>query len=153
MFDLKSIQNVFTDYDDSVTGDSFRDPMGMQVIWSYFGQKIFGNLITSISNDIRNFTIALFHHSIIKAVQEETASASIPENSRTPFVPKTHLISKPPSSYSWKICLSTRYIIWSMMKRNFSIPLICLVLQALWGNGIFRKAIPSFSCTRTPEYW
>jgi hypothetical protein len=68
---FKEFQNLFSKYDDSVTGDSQRDPLGLQVIWSYFGQQIFANQITSISKDIRNFTINLFHHHIIRSLVED----------------------------------------------------------------------------------
>lgn len=68
---FKEFQNLFSEYDNSITGDSQRDPLGLQVIWSYFGQQIFGNQITSISNDIRNFTINLFHHYIIRSLVED----------------------------------------------------------------------------------
>ena len=68
---FSKFRNLFSEYDDSVTGDSGRDPMGLQIIWSWFGQRIFGNQITSISNDIRNFTIALFHHYLVRLVVED----------------------------------------------------------------------------------
>ena len=71
MIDFKEFKEFFSEYDESITGDSQRDPLGLQVIWSYFGQQIFGNQITSISNDIRNFTIDLFHHYIIRSLVED----------------------------------------------------------------------------------
>ncbi len=51
--------------DDSLYLDSSVDPLGFRVIWSYFGQKIFNYKLTTISTDIRNFNINLFHHHII----------------------------------------------------------------------------------------
>jgi len=41
------------------------------VIWSDLGQRIFQYRLTSISNDIRNFTINLFHHHTIRGLFEQ----------------------------------------------------------------------------------
>lgn len=90
---------VFTDYDDSVTGEAGRDPLGFQVIWSYFGQEIFGNHITSISNDLRNFTISLFHHWVVKSLVENntigienTPFTETFESENTPFFKTSVLV-------------------------------------------------------------
>ena len=61
-----------TDYDDRLAGESYIDPLGMLVIWSAFGQKIFKNRVNSISNDVRNYTLNLFNHYLIRRlVQDE----------------------------------------------------------------------------------
>jgi len=64
------ISEFFTEYDEEVASDLNVDPLGLQVIWSVYGQKIFKNRVSSISNDVRNYTINLFHHSIIKSLVE-----------------------------------------------------------------------------------
>ncbi|EOA02930.1 hypothetical protein HFRIS_020000 [Herbaspirillum frisingense GSF30] len=64
-------QSLLTEYDDSVSSDMNVDPLGMLVIWSAYGQKIFRNRISSISNDVRNFTINLFNHAVIRQVMED----------------------------------------------------------------------------------
>ena len=64
------ISEFFTEYDEEVATDLNVDPLGLQVIWSVYGQKIFKNRVSSISNDVRNYTINLFHHSIIKSLVE-----------------------------------------------------------------------------------
>lgn len=65
------IDNYLTEYDDSISGESFRDPMGMQVIWSALGQRIFGWHITSRANNLRNFTQALFQHYVVREVEKD----------------------------------------------------------------------------------
>lgn len=64
---------IFTEYDDSLSCDILRDPLGMQVIWSAVGQKIFNNKLTSISTDIRNFTVNLIHHFIVKSLVQDNS--------------------------------------------------------------------------------
>lgn len=64
-------ESLITEYDDSLSGDSYIDPLGQQVIWSFFGQRVFRNRVNSISNDVRNFTINLLHHGVIRSIQED----------------------------------------------------------------------------------
>lgn len=72
MFKMKLAQ-FFTEYDEDVSTDLKVDPLGMQVIWSTYGQRIFKNRISSISNDVRNYTLNLFHHYLIKIWVEDDA--------------------------------------------------------------------------------
>ncbi len=65
------IDQYLTEYDETISGESFRDPMGMQVIWSALGQRIFGWHITSRANDLRNFTQALFQHYVVREVESD----------------------------------------------------------------------------------
>lgn len=60
------LNKFFTEYDDSLTHTLNIDPLGMTVIWSAFGQKVFNNRVSSISNDVRNYTLNLVHHLAIK---------------------------------------------------------------------------------------
>jgi len=62
------LDRYLTDYDDSITGESYIDPMGMLVIWSAYGEKIFKSRVNSISNDVRNYTLNLFNHHIIRRI-------------------------------------------------------------------------------------
>jgi hypothetical protein len=62
------IEKFFTEYDDDVSSQLNLDPLGLQVIWSAYGQEIFKNRISSISNDVRNYTLNLFHHHIVRTV-------------------------------------------------------------------------------------
>ena len=59
---------LFTEYDDSIAGDINLDPLGLLTIWSGYGQKIFRNRISSISNDVRSYTLNLFHHHLIRSL-------------------------------------------------------------------------------------
>ncbi|MCK5869411.1 MAG: hypothetical protein KAG45_01980 [Methyloprofundus sp.] len=62
------MNRYLTDYDDSLTGESHIDPMGMLVIWSAYGHQIFQNRVNSISNDVRNYTLNLFNHYLIRRI-------------------------------------------------------------------------------------
>lgn len=62
------LQDMLTDYDDSLSGDSFIDPLGQLVIWSAYGQQVFRNRVNSVSNDVRNFTLNVLHHGVIRSV-------------------------------------------------------------------------------------
>ena len=43
------LNEFLTEYDDSLGSELNIDPLGLQVIWSAFGQQIFQNRISSIS--------------------------------------------------------------------------------------------------------
>jgi hypothetical protein len=60
------MNSPFTYPDTRIESPNFRDPLGFQAVWSYFGQQVFRNRFTTISNDIRNFSINLYHHFIIR---------------------------------------------------------------------------------------
>jgi hypothetical protein len=70
-------ESLFTEYDDSLFGESYIDPLGQLVIWSAFGQKIFKNRVNSVSNDVRNFTLNLLHHAVIRSIMQDE-SVSVP---------------------------------------------------------------------------
>jgi hypothetical protein len=44
--------------DERTKPKGFRDPLGFELVWSYFGRKVIGNLIT-ISPSMDNFVVAL----------------------------------------------------------------------------------------------
>lgn len=60
-----------TDYDENLTGDTYVDPLGVQVIWSVFGSQVFRNRVNSISNDVRNYTLNLLNHRIIRDLVDD----------------------------------------------------------------------------------
>ncbi|HKI59800.1 MAG TPA: hypothetical protein VKA23_02090 [Mariprofundaceae bacterium] len=60
------LDKYLTIYDDRLTGESYIDPIGTLIIWSAYGQKIFNNRVNSISNDVRNYTLNLFNHYLIR---------------------------------------------------------------------------------------
>lgn len=66
-------QPYLTEYDDELSGDSYIDPLGVLVIWSAFGQQIFKNRVNSISNDVRNYTLNLLHHALIRDLCDDDA--------------------------------------------------------------------------------
>jgi len=45
------------------------DPLGQLVIWSSWGPDIFHSRITSIANDVRQYTLNLLHHSVLRQIQ------------------------------------------------------------------------------------
>lgn len=71
------LDEYLTEYDDGISGDSYIDPLGMLVIWSAFGQKIFKNRVNSISNDVRNYTLNLFDHYLTRRlIMDESVKLS-----------------------------------------------------------------------------
>ncbi|GAA0250713.1 hypothetical protein [Rhodanobacter caeni] len=69
------LAEILTDFDDRISSEMNLDPLGLRVIWSAYGQKIFRNRISSISNDVRNYTLNLFNHAVTKALVEGDAVA------------------------------------------------------------------------------
>ena len=70
------LERFFTTYDDTLTQSLNTDPLGMTMIWSRLGQEIFHNRVSSISNDVRNYTLNLVHHYVIKQVVESQIELS-----------------------------------------------------------------------------
>lgn len=68
-----NLKELFTEYDDNIAGDINLDPLGLLTIWSAYGQKIFRNRISSISNDVRSYTLNLFHHHVIRRLINDEA--------------------------------------------------------------------------------
>ena len=52
--DVELGEIFFTAYDEKITGTSQRDPLGLQIIWAYYGRRMINHL-TTISDDIRGF--------------------------------------------------------------------------------------------------
>lgn len=65
------IEKFLTEYDDSLTGELNIDPLGQLVIWSSWGQSIFHSRITSIANDVRQYTLNLLHHSVMRQLMAD----------------------------------------------------------------------------------
>lgn len=63
-----------TEFDESLSGDSYIDPIGTLIIWSAFGRQVFSNRINSISNDVRNYTLNLFHHFLIRRLVNDDSA-------------------------------------------------------------------------------
>lgn len=71
------LDKYLTEYDDSLSGESYIDPLGMLIIWSAYGQEIFNNRVNSISNDVRNYTLNLFNHYLVRRlIQDESVRLS-----------------------------------------------------------------------------
>ncbi|MDO9256943.1 MAG: hypothetical protein Q7U54_15590 [Bacteroidales bacterium] len=60
-----NLDDIFTSYDESIFSDGSIDPMGLRIIWTSLGNKIFYNKINTISTDIRYYTLNLFHHYLL----------------------------------------------------------------------------------------
>lgn len=60
-----SLNQIFTEYDERISLDINKDPLGFQMIWTHFGQKIFENKTTSVALDIRSYNINLFNHYVV----------------------------------------------------------------------------------------
>lgn len=59
------MKGFFTIPDPELSQESSLDPMGIQVIWTTYGQNIFGAKLTTVANDLRVFTFNLFHIHLI----------------------------------------------------------------------------------------
>ncbi len=71
------LDKFLTEYDDSLSGESYIDPLGTLIIWSAYGQEIFNNRVNSISNDVRNYTLNLFnHYLVLRIIQDESIRLS-----------------------------------------------------------------------------
>ncbi len=60
------LENLLTSVDDDLGSESYIDPIGTLIIWSAFGREIFNSRINSVSNDIRNYTVNLVHHFLVR---------------------------------------------------------------------------------------
>jgi hypothetical protein len=65
------LADFFTEPDDAIAGEINVDPLGTLIIWSVYGQQVFRNRISSISNDARSYTVNLFHHNLIRKLVED----------------------------------------------------------------------------------
>jgi hypothetical protein len=71
------LDKYLTEYDDSLSGESYIDPLGALIIWSAYGQQIFKSRVNSISNDVRNYTLNLFNHYLIRRlIKDESMQLS-----------------------------------------------------------------------------
>lgn len=71
------LDKYLTEYDEILSGESYIDPLGMLIIWSAYGQEIFNNRVNSISNDVRNYTLNLFNHYLVRRlIQDESVRLS-----------------------------------------------------------------------------
>src|SRR5688572_22204004 len=61
-----NLTDIFTDYDESIFSDGSIDPLGLLIIWTSLGNRIFHNRLNSISTNIRSYTLNLFHHHVIR---------------------------------------------------------------------------------------
>ncbi|QDH62033.1 hypothetical protein FKQ53_02840 [Pandoraea pnomenusa] len=78
---MASFLNIYlTEYDDSLSGDSYVDPIGTLIVWSALGRQVFDERVNSVSNDVRNYTLNLFHHHLVRRLtldSEVQLSASL----------------------------------------------------------------------------
>lgn len=65
------LDEILTEFDERISSELNLDPLGLQVIWSAYGQAIFRSRISSISNDVRNYTLNLFNHRVVKSLAED----------------------------------------------------------------------------------
>jgi len=80
-----SYKDIFTEYDKSIFSDGSIDPMGLRIIWTSLGNKIFKNKLNTISNDIRYYTLNLFHHYVICQCEVQFEDKIINLISRPPY--------------------------------------------------------------------
>ncbi len=67
------LDRYLTEYDSDLSPESYIDPVGTLIIWSAFGREVFKNRINSVSNDVRNYTINLFHQFLVRKLVNDDA--------------------------------------------------------------------------------
>jgi hypothetical protein len=65
------LDKFLTNYDEDLSFDSYIDPVGTLIIWSAFGRQVFRNRINSVSNDVRNYTVNLLHHFLVRKLAND----------------------------------------------------------------------------------
>lgn len=65
------IESFLTEYDETINSELNIDPLGLLIIWSAFGQQVFRSRVSSISNDVRNYTLNLFNHWLVHELTED----------------------------------------------------------------------------------
>lgn len=70
---LHLLDEILTEFDETISSELNVDPLGLLVIWSSYGQDIFRRRISSISNDVRNYTLNLLNHAAIRSLIEDDA--------------------------------------------------------------------------------
>lgn len=60
----------FTEKDEEIVGSSHSDPIGLEVIWAGFASRLYRNRVNSIANDLRGYTVNLFHHWMVRRLRE-----------------------------------------------------------------------------------
>jgi len=83
--------DLFTDPDDTIFSDGSIDPIGLQVIWTSLGNRIFQNRLNSISTNIQSYTLNLFHHAVIRQLQASYDDKIINLVGRPPYDNRTDL--------------------------------------------------------------
>lgn len=71
MTNMLLLDTLLTEFDETISSELNVDPLGLLVIWSSYGQDIFRRRISSISNDVRNYTLNLFNHAVIRSLIED----------------------------------------------------------------------------------
>jgi hypothetical protein len=74
-----TLNDILTEYDENIGSELNIDPLGLLVIWSFYGQKIFNRRISSNSNDVRNYTLNLFNHGVIRSLIEDDSVVLSPK--------------------------------------------------------------------------
>jgi hypothetical protein len=85
------LDNIFSSYDESIFSDGSIDPMGLRIIWTSIGNKIFNNKINTISTDIRYYTLNLFHHYLLYKCTSEWSDKINMLVRQQPYINKSDL--------------------------------------------------------------
>jgi hypothetical protein len=67
-----TIYDIFTEPDDSISSDGSIDPMGLRIIWTSIGNRIFGSKLNTISTSVTLYTINLFIHNVIHTFEQKS---------------------------------------------------------------------------------
>ncbi|NMG31753.1 hypothetical protein [Aromatoleum evansii] len=80
-----SFQQWFTEEDPRIVGSLQSDPLGLRVVWSGLAHNVFRFRVNSITNDLRAYTINLFHCWVVKQIRMEMDPSAWSESYRSKF--------------------------------------------------------------------
>lgn len=82
---MLNVSAFFTDADDRITGASESDPMGLLPVWTGFAGQLFRNRVNSRINDLRAYTINLFHCRVVRRIRQNLTEACWEHEERVHF--------------------------------------------------------------------
>src|SRR5687767_7567765 len=80
-----NLTDIFTDYDGTIFSDGSIDPLGLLMVWTSLGNRIFHNRLNTISTNIRSYTLNLFHHSVIQQACSQYEDKFINLTNKPPY--------------------------------------------------------------------
>lgn len=77
--------DIFTQPDNSIDSDGSIDPLGLLMIWTSLGNRVFHNRLNTVSTNIHFYTLNLFHHAIICELEETHIDKIVNLTGKAPY--------------------------------------------------------------------